>query len=379
MSGVLSQGLIFEIFSRLPSKSLLRFKSLSKSIRSCIASPAFIRMLTLLSPKMILITHQGKHCIKKFYTFHSEDQFPLFPRRGYIGLTADEFPYSKYSLCVGSCDGILCIFDFKEFKEYNINLWNPSIRRKLTLPDCPASPYPEEFPYGVHRVGFGFHLVSDDYKIVSLPKLGRTGKPSYIYTMKTGAWCKIASPTPRYCEVRMRRCFVNGALHWVVFGEFTEACYCDYILTINLSTEVFGTIALPLPGPGYGSELTTIQGCLAVISINNDSDDNWIWVMREYNNNASWFVFLKSDKNLGKGPFERVLQATSDGRLFFYTPCEGFKVYDPKRGTLSRLQILDVESLVFDIKPIVESLRLLDIGTPCQGSQVSILEGTSFH
>ncbi|KAI3497499.1 hypothetical protein L1887_40155 [Cichorium endivia] len=362
MSGEVCEELIFEIFTRLPPKSLLRFRSLCKSFCSYIASPGFISMHTVRSPKKVLITHETKkeNGIDNFCTLYSEDQLPLFPRRAYIGITTVEFPFSKYSRCVGSCNGILCMFDCKE---YSINLWNPSIRRKLTLPDCPTSPCPQ-CSCGVRRVGFGFDPVTDDYKIVSL-RQATTEEPSYVYSMKKGVWCEIASSTPLNSSYYMTSwgCFVNGALHWVIFNKLSKS---DYILTFNLSTDIFGIIALPLLEPSWLCELTTIQGSLAVVSTNGR--DNCIWVMREYNDDASWSVVFKSKENQFQGYLQRVLQPTSNGDLFFLTLDKRFHVYDLKMKAQSRLQNLDADRSIIDMETCVESLQLLDIWTACQGS-----------
>ncbi|KAI3790358.1 hypothetical protein L2E82_03340 [Cichorium intybus] len=103
--------LIIEIFTRLPPKSLLRFRSLSKSWYSCISSPDFIRKHTLQSPQKLLIRHRNR--LGDFSTLQSQDKLPLC---GYFGIRAVKFPYDKDCVIVGSCNGMLCLFDFKEYR-----------------------------------------------------------------------------------------------------------------------------------------------------------------------------------------------------------------------------------------------------------------------
>ncbi|CAH1426644.1 unnamed protein product [Lactuca virosa] len=124
MSSYLCEELIVEIFTRLPSKSLLRFRSLSKLLYCIICSPDLICVHTFRSPQKLLIRHRNhykKEYTENFYTLHSEDQLAWCTSGGYL--------------------------------EIHISLWNPSIRRKLNLPDCPLRRF---------HTGFGFDPITDD-------------------------------------------------------------------------------------------------------------------------------------------------------------------------------------------------------------------------
>ncbi|GJZ71291.1 hypothetical protein Tco_0635142 [Tanacetum coccineum] len=69
-----------------------------------------------------------------------------------------------------------------------------------------------------------------------------------------------------------------------------ESCR-RFFLSINLpdhSTNVFGFISLLKPDLQYYAPMI-IKGCLAVMFMSGyGGDHSWIWVMREYNNIASW-------------------------------------------------------------------------------------------
>nr|GFA56407.1 hypothetical protein [Tanacetum cinerariifolium] len=82
MSDYLCSELILEIFKRLPTKSLLRFRSVSKSLCFSISSPEFIRAHTLLTPPKVLIRHRldGSDLLDNHYilTFDfSTDNFAM--------------------------------------------------------------------------------------------------------------------------------------------------------------------------------------------------------------------------------------------------------------------------------------------------------------
>lgn len=112
MSDYTRNELILEIFKRLPTKSLLRFRSVSKSLCSTIYSPEFIRTHMLQSPPKVLIRHRYAPDYKDFYTLHSEDQLPMRHSGRYNDETTFEVPYNHYYNIVGSCNGIICVYEY---------------------------------------------------------------------------------------------------------------------------------------------------------------------------------------------------------------------------------------------------------------------------
>ncbi|KAF5763076.1 putative F-box domain, galactose oxidase/kelch, beta-propeller, F-box associated interaction [Helianthus annuus] len=326
MSYDLCEELIIEIFSRLPSKSLLRFRSVSKSLCACIDSPDFIRLHTLQSPKKVLTIHQfpyeREEHLKNIYTLHAQGQFPNNPC---TGIPQIKFPFSFK--IVGSCNGIICICG-----DGDLHLWNPSTRRIVTIHDLSSwcRRYYECISAGV--LGFGFDPIINDYKILRI-----TTPTSYIYSMKTRTRREIASPvTPLITFVKLDQCLFNGALHWAVKRYLTDARdECDYfIMKFDLSLEVFSTIELPEPS-WETSVVTIIKGCLGVISSDNH-DRSWIWVRREDNNTDSWCVAYKLDTNPFKGA-GRVFQITPNDELLYNVHCNGIRAYNLATKGLSRL------------------------------------------
>ncbi|XP_076914980.1 F-box protein CPR1-like [Bidens hawaiensis] len=342
----LCEDLIVEIFSRLATKSLVRFRSVSKSLYVRIGSPSFIRLHTLRSPKNVICIHQTR-CDKLIYTLLAEGNLSCTPD---IGITPVEYPFKSFSI-VGSCNGILCVYESGK----GINLWNPSIRRKVTVPDLPSS----SGDYLVH--GFGFDPIIDDYKI-----LRTTERTSFVYTMKRRTWCEIASPTAEFDYVKPHACVINGALHWVAtLKNIFDECYHSYILTFDLSSETFSAIELPGTCCRMSIEVAIIKGCLAVISTNRQGH-GWIWVRTEHNNTAStWHVAFKF--GMFANPFKgarRVFECATNGDLLFIiSNCVG--AYDLKYRIPMILQILTCSSCVVDMDMCVESLVLLDMGTSC--------------
>ncbi|KAD4584413.1 hypothetical protein R6Q59_036721 [Mikania micrantha] len=357
MSDHLSEDVIVEIFSRLPVKPLLRFRSVSKSLRDRIGSPNFIRLHTLRSPKKLTIIHRARckeeSCNKLIYTLHdSEDHLFCNP---YIRVTPVEYPFKSIRI-VGSCNGVLCVYESR----IGINLWNPSIRRKVTVPDPPSS------DRLIH--GFGFDPIIQDYKILRISDAG-----SSVYTLKTRSWHEIASPTRRFPDVSSCQCLFNGALHWVVkLTDSYDVCHYRYIMTFDLSSEAFSTIGLPEPS-WETSVVTIIKDCLAVIS--SKCGKSKIWVKKEYDNtntNTAWCVAYRFNTDPFKGAM-RVFQRSIDGYLVFNN-FKGIMISNPESRFLRDLRKLRRSSFIVEMNTCEESLELLGLGTSCDHHNEPISE-----
>ncbi|KAL4554592.1 hypothetical protein LXL04_037186 [Taraxacum kok-saghyz] len=254
-------------------------------------------------------------------TLHGEDElsFYLDQQREYVGLTRIiPFPAINYNN-VGSYNGVFCL----ETKE-GLILWNPSIRRKLSVPES-------RIRYRAnHVIGFGFDPISDDYKIVHITDAKDI---AFVYVLKSGAWCKIASSKPEYTYVLSHKAyFFDGVLYWEV-RHLVES-KDTYLLTFDLSTNVFGMI--PLPGVIWNWMSTTaltIQGCLALVCYSYRLDESWVWVWKD----ASWSMVYKlniKDTIVTTAlQLQSQSQSTTNGDLLLHLDGEGTKSKHPKHIT----------------------------------------------
>ncbi|GKB34040.1 F-box/kelch-repeat protein-like protein [Tanacetum coccineum] len=293
MSDYLCEDLIDEILVRLPPKSL-RFRSVSKSWHCCISSPSFIR----------------KHTVRLTTFSNKADIHRSLLTDKYTRRELKKFTESNGKI-VGSCFGVICM-DTRIYHNVSVILWNPSVRRKLTVPDYPC----RSRHLGV-SLGFGFDPITDDYKIVGL-----CVHTSFVYSIKTNSWSEIQVPTTsRFSQVNTYGCFADGTLHWVVQCETSNVSHY-YILTFNLSTHVFGMISLPKPNRLI-NRLTFIKESLAV---NSDINRHirWLWIRREENDNvASWsnaskLKSIEVEDSKGYNPFTGVHYALEVNSYYRY-------------------------------------------------------------
>ncbi|XP_076883323.1 F-box/kelch-repeat protein At3g06240-like [Bidens hawaiensis] len=356
----LCEELIEEILVRLPTKSLLRIRTVSKSLCACISSPGFIRLHTLRSPEKLMLVHdvyndQGRERPSehnKIYTLHSRSQLSCddSDTTCMSSMTSVEYPFQDFSV-VGSCDGIVCLYKYNT----GINLWNPSIRRIVTVRGRPSLSDHERH---WDPLGFGFDPVVDDYKHLVRARCNTEENKFLVYPLKTDTWREIASrPVTPIDHRKSCQCLFNGVLYWTlqwyppIGEEFRHYYY--YILAFDLSSEVFSTIEVPEPS-WETNQPTIINGILAVAISSKHDDVCKIWVRS--NDTNTWSIAFQLNNNKHElGDF-----------LLNHFPI-GAVVHWP--GT-RRFAGLCGSCGVFIMIPCVESLQLLDIRTSCVSKRI---------
>ncbi|XP_058216734.1 F-box protein At5g49610-like [Rhododendron vialii] len=149
----LPEGVLMDILSRIQSKSLLRFKSVSKYWYSLIQNPSFISLHHNLTQHYDCILFQptdDECCIYLFPNETSIEELDISFTRPHL---------EKYYLG-GSCNGLICLFD-----KSTIIICNPAMREFRLLPQ----PF-----YGTLRIS------TDSWKeiIATVPKNYITKCPS---------------------------------------------------------------------------------------------------------------------------------------------------------------------------------------------------------
>ncbi|KAF3683149.1 putative non-specific lipid-transfer protein 2-like [Capsicum annuum] len=149
--------IVTEILSRLPVKSLLRFKSVLKSWSSLICSPEFTKYHLSLSANN-----------NKDYTNHSVLWRIAQPKLNLEESLVMEETNLDYHMknsgiaCVieGSVNGLICLVN--EAKE--LFRWNPAVTKYKKLPDFSTKLKDD----GQCTFGFGYDDIHNDYKYIVL-------------------------------------------------------------------------------------------------------------------------------------------------------------------------------------------------------------------
>ncbi|KAL5769263.1 hypothetical protein ACOSQ2_016046 [Xanthoceras sorbifolium] len=329
---VLSENLpgdiIFDIFIRLPVKSLCRFKCVSKSMYSMLHSSNFIKkhinraMQKDLS--MILRTE-----FRLYAAAEEEDE-----KRSKVRKLQVPFASSLEKIeILGSCNGLLCISD--QQRNEDIFIYNPStgVHRKLPVPEFDI---PTIESTCLTSLGFGFH--QNDYKLLRSVYL--YDKPfqnmdSYecearIYSFSTNNWRKIGK-IPFHISSRAAIMFHNNFV-WKASKGFVRGMLVP-VVAFDLDKEEFWEVPRPeIANPEEGQiEVGVFEGRFSIYHMWK-SDRVEIWTMEEFGVKHSWrklfvirpklamdegFVYLKPLLMMRNG---KILIEMCEGHLILYDP-----------------------------------------------------------
>ncbi|XP_019149853.1 PREDICTED: F-box protein At1g30790-like [Ipomoea nil] len=283
--------ILLEIFSRLPVKSLLRFRSVSKLWRSLIGEtslvgPHFSRSLRNVLHHHFLIT---AYSVKKLtLTILSGDT------HSGGGEPACLFCFSNclfQQASPGRIKGVTWHPDQERFirRENFRYLINPSTRQILEIP---LNTLTRDINLCLYALGFSRNR--EEFKVLSINN--SDGYECHILTIRMsgiGEWKKVNSLMPfniknEFCSIGYQDCVcIAGVMHWVLWKV-------KKIASFNLETESFSTMELPVElqasrGSGRHFYLREIDGCLAVVCLGGVGDvlpfascriD--LWILKEY-------------------------------------------------------------------------------------------------
>ncbi|KAM3270891.1 F-box/kelch-repeat protein like [Capsicum chacoense] len=310
------EEIVMDILSRLPVKSLLRFKCVSKFWNKLISEPYFKRMHLNVhtnnhnSPKKLLISqvislptyyirssaigdrrvYRLSKTIFNFYSFSLSNSGPQLVKdiRKLDSLSSFK-PRSGCVYCC--CDGLCFIGIWRErdnTQHPSISLlWNPSTGESIKLP----TQYPESSP-DKYLYGLGYDSTSDDYKIIRIDAFDGVcdyGLPDEILAIKSASWKKTSQCAGGPCGILARiselyLAFVEGAFHWES-GHVYPSC----VVTFNISNETYGNMSLPVRPYSNTSEETGVSAVGGRLCYHHDDGINFnLWVMKDYGMKESW-------------------------------------------------------------------------------------------
>ncbi|XP_074306388.1 F-box protein CPR1-like [Silene latifolia] len=324
-----------EILPKLPAKSLVRFKCVSKSFNILISSSEFIdihlrQSLSSNGNRLLILT---KEYSTDLYSFDIDSpdcdttaiNIPL-PRT--LGKWLDD----NFVSIVGSVNGLLCVgltCDIDETREYKQVVINPStgVFREVPHKHTPTLGYQFQT---VVTFGFGFDDINHDYKLVRIVENiihydahgGREleNREVMVYSLNENTWNlveKVDRPTHSLWEID--HCGVvlnNHLLHWICWGYDR----CDILIyCFDVRSDKWGD-KLPLvdlvTDPMYDfnedyedmrlkvRNLGVLDGCLCFTAESNLS--NVVWMMKDYGVKESWiklFEISRTSRYYFDGPY----------------------------------------------------------------------------
>ncbi|XP_058182198.1 F-box/kelch-repeat protein At3g23880-like [Rhododendron vialii] len=363
--------IIFDILSRLPVKSLLRFRSVCKPWLSVISNPQFVKThLSTYSYKgddddddcthhrLVLNTHPS-HNVTGLKTCSLETVCSVLESQQWESAVDLDYPFNdldQYVVVVGSCNGLMCV---AATRTGTIYLLNPSTRKSKRLPDWRGSR---------DLYGFGFDESNDDYKVVLISYRGGgvSAKSNVmVYTLRTDSWRQIGDLSCGVpCNVLGN--FLNGSLLWLVCVDNSGPGYSYVIVSLDLEKETYGEVSQPNYGKAHFSldlELCVLERCLGVLCTSPKSHTD-VWIMKEYGKIDSWtklFTIQDVAKPVLSHRISPPLCISKNGKLLILYR-QHLSVYSPKNGTFRNLVIHNANNCE-QICTYVESLVSPDVDT----------------
>ncbi|KAL4619413.1 hypothetical protein ACB092_06G077700 [Castanea dentata] len=336
----LPRELIVDILSRLPVKSLCRFKCVSKPWRTLISRPDFVKthLRRAQFKRLILASNDSLYSIEHETSFEND----------VVAVAIDYFPldqnHQSYPIeMIGSCNGLLCL----KPQPNTFFVFNPATHESARIPDAPT---PYGFDHAILAHGFGYAPSIDDYKLVKAVNAPLVA----VFSLKTSAWKLVEGfhykkPTELWEGPLPCGTHLNGALHWVFKLCGGNECV---ITAFDLETDTFRDMPVPaISVSGFSTGF--LKGCLCLMDRDFGLRRRDIWVMKEYGVGKSWTKILVVDpcyvvKPLCLWKNSKILMAIDRNE-------NELVLCNPKDGTCKNFEVVGI-SFRFYADTYVESL-----------------------
>nr|GMD27458.1 putative F-box protein At1g19160 [Ipomoea batatas] len=299
----LSRDLVIDVLSRLPVKSLMRFKCVSKFFYDLITSDHDLmdKHYEFRKAKTDCVLLETGWAVKEYYLLYKESS-----EYNEIGCIYLDIPTTAKSRWVKCCKGMLCLIstrnnivklDQGDYLIYDILICNPSIKKIKALPSVTV---PYRLPYDavvLNEFGFG---ISDDmtWKVVmlleffSIDNIGSSGHHmTLVYSQVGGDSWSLRQINPltlsRDLDSESNDFYLKGRYYWQADRLYDEP-YHRYLIWFDMNDEVFGTIELPTDV--CISSVSIMDETIALLGYSSGVDSSCIeiWLMVENNNNTYW-------------------------------------------------------------------------------------------
>ncbi|KAL7124667.1 hypothetical protein ABFS83_14G063700 [Erythranthe nasuta] len=288
---VIPEEITEEILCYLPVNSLLRFKCVSKRWRSFISSEYFTKRHLSKSHadekdngSKFIFSFKGKQNSLTTRFLSVGSSFSLDEDEPIVTTSWDiQIPPRSEIQVVESCNGLVLV---ENIYSGHLICWNPSTRKIKHIEK------PFGFCFGFACVeeggyGFGYNESTDEYKVVRVryKEYSEAGTHAHMYSSKTGSWKEI-DDLDKHLAGRAGK-FVNGRLHWLVFGWGPDW----EIVALDLVEEKYETVDWPVCFPKvdmFPPYLENTGGYLTLMDCNSYANAMSVWVMTEYGTPESW-------------------------------------------------------------------------------------------
>ncbi|XVF29062.1 hypothetical protein REPUB_Repub15cG0087600 [Reevesia pubescens] len=309
----LPQDIMSNIRLRLPVKSLLRFKCVSKPWQSFISDPHFAKLhlnqlqrnSNFISQRVFLVTEplESAACEASGDGDEQDDDSKLVLKLEYPTAMkktpdSDELMDGWVDLG-GSCNGL-----------------------------------------GIFSYAFGYDFSTDDYKVVKAARPSSTADASNeteveILALKSNIWRRIEG-LESGIEIEGPGFFFHGALHWLGDKEGNGLETINVIVSFHMAEEKFQLLALPDQIQECDdSKFLGISGdCLCLFHGCGETCFE-AWLLKDRSSKSTWTRLFDVQRNLvpTHRHWEKPLCDTKTGKVVIDYDARRLVWYDPKENT----------------------------------------------
>ena len=284
---------IFDIFTSLPVKSLVRFRCISRSCSSIITSQDFTKLHATrysriksnfpLTPTIIISCSTELQSAQMFF---SSELHEGSESASAVHLRTIPPHFSRYT--THSVNGIICI-DFglcatifnprtRQHMDFGLcaTIFNPSNRQAVTLPSvyAPNSPAPASTIFCVNW--FGFDPITECYKVLNSWAVSGKATEYRVFTLGTNNSWRLLGDGPSYFPKRESVC-IDGIIYF-------KCHYSSVLFAFHVHTEKFHEIPLPEGIFNWRSDLIQFAGRLGLVDTQFDLQSNSIniWLLEDH-------------------------------------------------------------------------------------------------
>ncbi|KAK1376697.1 F-box domain-containing protein [Heracleum sosnowskyi] len=270
-----------KIFIRLPVKSLLRARCISKSWRKFIDNPDFANFAHMKyeyceDEQNTLILRASRAETTSLYAATGCEESSM--------ILAETVPMVKFqverTVDYGSCNGLVY---FAENYSGRFVVSNPLRSQFTVLPQPPERLY---YPWNSDwsATGLGFDSSTKTFKMICTNRKTKSDEsPQFtlVHTLGTTSWREVPSVPAHYCKrtTNSMSVFVHGFLHWMIHPSIRNSGE-GRILAFDVSKETFKVIPHPeisFKGSRY-YRILDIKGNLGMLDLSREVEFD-IWIM----------------------------------------------------------------------------------------------------
>ncbi|XP_058739957.1 F-box protein CPR1-like [Vicia villosa] len=282
----LPQELIVKILLRVPVKTVLRCKCVSKSWLSLISNHDFatshFQLGATPTQKLVCLRSYSRETISIDFNASLNDD------SSYASRSLDFLSGGPCHKIRGSCRGFLLFHG-----DTNFCAWNPSTGVHKQIPESPIAIPSTADCYSRILCGFGYESLANDYLVVLLSRDSYDSYDSLIYlqifSLRANKWklMEFGSHFPYCISITQLGLPLNDAIHWLVYSFETHRYV---IVAFDLKEMKMSVIDLPDVLDNYTCcivyDLLVLGGLLGVWNVELPAVD--IWMIQEYPTYSSW-------------------------------------------------------------------------------------------